>query len=128
MTTTSVGKITLASFAAGVLLVAIMFGLPTFAGAALLVKLYGSDVVVRDGHGVVPFVVTASLLTGLAAGWLGPRYPKFFVGSYEPVFFDASLSLREKVSAWLAQPRCRQRVLTTMLMLAMLSVMVMAKG
>lgn len=128
MMTTSAGTVSPKSFATGVLLVAVVFGLPTFAGAALLLKLFDSDVVVRDGHGVVPFVVMASLFTGLMAGWLGPRHPKLFVGSYEPAFFDASLSVRDKITRWLAEPRCQRRVLTSMLMLAMLSVMVMAKG
>ncbi|HVV42363.1 MAG TPA: hypothetical protein VHC94_15010 [Nitrobacter sp.] len=128
MMTTSSGTATPKSFATGVMLVAVAFGLPTFAGAALLLKLFGSDVVVRDSHGIVPFVVMTSLFTGLMAGWLGPRYPKLFIGSYEPVFFDASLSMSDKIMRWLAEPRCQRRVLTSMLMLAMLSVMVMAKG
>jgi hypothetical protein len=128
MMTTSSGTATPKSFATGVMLVAVAFGLPTFAGAALLLKLFGSDVVVRDSHGIVPFVIMTSLFTGLMAGWLGPRYPKLFIGSYEPVFFDASLSMSDKIMRWLAEPRCQRRVLTSMLMLAMLSVMVMAKG
>jgi hypothetical protein len=128
MTTATTGKTTLASFALGVLLVAILFGLPTFVGAALLLKLFHSGAIVAGSQGVVGFVVSTSLLTGLLAGWLGPRYPKLFVGSYEPEFFDATLSLSEKVSRWLAEPRCRQRVLTTMLMVSMLSLMVMAEG
>ena len=128
MTTAATGKTTLASFVLGVLLVGTLFGLPTFVGAALLLKLFHSSAIVAGSQGIVGFVVTTSLLTGLVAGWLGPRYPKLFVGSYEPAFFDASLSLRDKIARWLAEPRCQKRVLTSMLMVSMLSLMVMAQG
>jgi len=126
--TTATQKTTLASFVLGVLLVGTLFGLPTFVGAALLLKLFHSSAIVADSQGIVGFVVSTSLLTGLMAGWLGPRYPKLFVGSYEPAFFDGSLSLSEKMSRWLSQPLCQRRVLTSMLMVSMLSLMVMAQG
>ena len=126
MMTPAAGKT--ATFIVGTLLIAIVFGLPTFVGAALLLKLFHSSAIVADSQGIVGFVVSTSLLTGLMAGWLGPRYPKLFVGSYEPAFFDGSLSLSEKMSRWLAEPRCQQRVLTSMLMVSMLSLMVMAQG
>ena len=126
MMTPATGKT--ATFLVGTLLIAIVFGLPTFVGAALLLKLFHSSAIVIDSQGIVGFVVSTSLLTGLMAGWLGPRYPKLFVGSYEPAFFDGSLSLSEKMSRWLAQPLCQRRVLTSMLMVSMLSLMVMAQG
>jgi hypothetical protein len=126
MMTPAAGKT--ATFLVGTLLIAIVFGLPTFVGAALLLKLFHSSAIVADSQGIVGFVVSTSLLTGLMAGWLGPRYPKLFVGSYEPAFFDGSLSLSEKMSRWLAQPLCQRRVLTSMLMVSMLSLMVMAQG
>ena len=126
MMTPAAGKT--ATFLVGTLLIAIVFGLPTFVGAALLLKLFHSSAIVIDSQGIVGFVVSTSLLTGLMAGWLGPRYPKLFVGSYEPAFFDGSLSLNEKMSRWLAQPLCQRRVLTSMLMVSMLSLMVMAQG
>jgi hypothetical protein len=126
MIMSSAGKT--ATFLLGALLVAILFGLPTFVAAALLLKLFHSSAIVADSQGPVSFVLITSLLTGLMTGWLGPRYPKLFVGSYEPVFFDGSLSLSEKMSRWLAQPLCQRRVLTSMLMVSMLSLMVMAQG
>ena len=126
MMTPAAGKT--ATFLVGILLIAIVFGLPTFVGAALLLKLFHSSAIVADSQGIVGFVVSTSLLTGLMAGWLGPRYPRLFVGSYEPAFFDGSLSLSEKMSRWLAQPLCQRRVLTSMLMVSMLSLMVMAQG
>ena len=126
MMTPAAGKT--ATFLVGTLLIAVVFGLPTFVGAALLLKLFHSSAVVADSQGIVGFVVSTSLLTGLMAGWFGPRYPKLFVGSYEPAFFDGSLSLSEKMSRWLAQPLCQRRVLTSMLMVSMLSLMVMAQG
>ena len=126
MMTPAAGKT--ATFLVGTLLIAIVFGLPTFVGAALLLKLFHSSATVADSQGIVGFVVSTSLLTGLMAGWLGPRYPKLFVGSYEPAFFDGSLSLSEKMSRWLAQPLCQRWVLTSMLMVSMLSLMVMAQG
>lgn len=126
MMTPAAGKT--ATFLFGTVLIAIVFGLPTFVGAALLLKLFHSSAIVTDSQGIVGFVVSTSLLTGLMAGWLGSRYPKLFVGSYEPAFFDGSLSLSEKMSRWLAQPLCQRRVLTSMLMVSMLSLMVMAQG
>lgn len=126
MMTPAAGKT--ATFLVGTVLIAIVFGLPTFVGAALLLKLFHSSAIVADSQGIADFVVSTSLLTGLMAGWLGPRYPKLFVGSYEPAFFDGSLSLGEKMSRWLAQPLCQRRVLTSMLMVSMLSLMVMAQG
>ena len=126
MMTPAAGKT--ATFLVGTLLIAIVFGLPTFVGAALLLKLFHSSAIVADSQGIVGFVVSTSLLTGLMAGWLGPRYPRLFVGSYEPAFFDGSLSLSEKMSRWLGQPLCQRRVLTSMLMVSMLSLMVMAQG
>ena len=69
MMTPAAGK--LASFMLGVLLIALLFGLPTFVGAVLLLKLFHSAAIVTESQGIVGFVVITSLFAGLMAGWLG---------------------------------------------------------
>ena len=76
----------------GFALTAILQGFPTFAAAALLLKLARHEI----AGGVVLFVVTASIFHGLFTPWLAPKFPKFFKHSYEPLFFNTGLSLCRK--------------------------------
>ena len=112
----------------GIALSAALQGLPTFAAAVLLMKLFGSQAIVGDPGGAAFFVVVTSILSGLVSAWLGPKYPKFFQASYEPLFFDASLSLKQKVAGWLAQTRTQQQLLTVAMMLSVLAVAVVSVG
>ena len=106
----------------GFALTAIFQGFPTFAAAALLLKLARHDI----AGNVVFFVVAASIFHALLTPWLAPKFPKFFKHSYEPLFFDASLSFAEKIAKWRAQPMVSLQLVTNVMMLSLLAVGVVA--
>ena len=119
----------------GVTLSAVFQGLPTFAGAALLLKLFGGAHivaggahVVNDAGGVVIFVATTSIFYAMLTPWVGAKFPRFFVKSYEPIFFDASLSFSEKLLRWRTKPTTSAQLLTNVTMLSLLAVAVMSVG
>ena len=112
----------------GVTLSAILQGLPTFTGAALLLKLAGSGQIVGQTGGAAIFVVTTSILYGLMLPWLARKFPRFVKNSYEALFFDASLSFSEKVLRWRTQPATSLQLLTNVVMLSLLAVAVMCVG
>ena len=108
----------------GFALTAIFQGFPAFAGVALLLKLAHHQI----AGGAVFFVVATSILHGLLTPWLGPKFPKFFRNSYEPLFFNAGLSFAEKISQWRAQPMVSLQLVTSEMMLAILAVGVVGMG
>ena len=87
----------------GFVLTALFQGFPTFAAAALVLKITGSHEIVGTRYGAAFFVVLASLFFGLIMPSLGGKFPYRFKHAYEPLFFDASLLL-EKIARWRAQP------------------------
>ena len=107
----------------GFTLTFLMLGFPTFASAALLLKLVRHDIA-----GVVLFVALTSVLHGLFTPWLAPKFPKLFRHGYEPLFFDASLSFIEKIEKWRAQPTTSLQLVTNVLLLSLLAVGVMSIG
>lgn len=108
----------------GFALTTIFQGVPTFAAAALLLRLAHHPI----AGGVVFFVVATSILHGLLTPWLAPKFPKFFKNSYEPLFFDAGLSFAEKLSQWRAQPTVSLQLVTQLMMLSVLAVGVVSMG
>jgi hypothetical protein len=112
----------------GVTLSAIFQGLPIFAGAVLLLKLVGAHEIVGEPFGAAIFVALASLFHALTIPFLAPRFPKFFENSFEPKFFDASLSFGEKLARWRAQPKTSLQLVTTVTMLSLLAVAVVSVG
>ena len=62
----------------GFALTFLLQGFPTFASAALLLKLVRHDI----AGGVVLFVVLTSVLHGLFTPWLAPKFPRFFRHGY----------------------------------------------
>lgn len=106
----------------GMTLTAALQALPTYSAAALLLKLVGSTQIVSYPGGAATFVVLAAFFHALIVPWLAPKYPKFFKNSYEPLFFDAGLSLAEKVLRWRTQPMASLQLLTSVVMLALLAV------
>jgi hypothetical protein len=108
----------------GFALTFLMLGFPTFASAALLLKLVRHDI----AGGVVLFVVLTSVLHGLFTPWLAPKFPKLFRHGYEPLFFNASLSFVEKIEKWRAQPTTSLQLVTNVLLLSLLAVGVMSMG
>ena len=112
----------------GIALSAALQGLPTFTIAVLLLKLFGSAAIIGDPGGAAFFVVVTSVLSGTVSAWLGPKYPKLFQASYEPLFFDASLSLKQKVAGWSAQTKTQQQLVSISIMLSVLAVAVVSFG
>src|SRR5205823_209437 len=104
--------------AEGIFLSAALSGVPTFAGAVLLLKLFNSDLA---NHAIF-FVASASILFAAAVAYLGPKFPILQKSSYEPLFFDGSLSFREKFDRWLTQTVTSQKLITSTLLLSVLSV------
>ena len=118
MNAVAVPKSSLQNRLEGFALTAFLQGFPTFAGAALLLKLAHHPI----AGGAVFFVVATSILHGLLTPWLAPKFPKFFKNSYEPLFFDAHLSFAEKLSQWRAQPIVSLQLVTNVMMLSVLAV------
>jgi len=106
----------------GFALTAILQGFPSFAAAALILKLARHDI----AGGVVLFVVLTSVLHGLFTPWLAPKFPKFFRHGYEPLFFNAGLSFVEKIAKWRERPTTSVQLVTSELMLALLAVAVVS--
>ena len=86
----------------GMVLSAVFQAFPTFTAAALLVKLSGVSSMTSHGESVVTFIILAVLFQSIAVTCLGPHFPRFFKQAYEPLFYDATLSLGEKIARWRA--------------------------
>ena len=106
----------------GVTLTALLQAMPTYVGAAMLLKLAGSIGPVSSIGGPVIFVVVTTIIHAVLTPWLAPKFPKMFRHSYEPLFFDAGLSFAEKVLRWRTQPMASLQLLTNVVMLALLAV------
>ena len=111
----------------GMTLTALLQAMPTYAGAAMLLKLVGSSQI-NYAAGTVIFVVTASLFHALLTPWLAPKFPKLFRNSYEPLFFDAGLSLSEKILRWRTKPVTSLQLVTNVMLLSLLAVGVASVG
>jgi hypothetical protein len=112
----------------GMTLTGLFQGIPTFVGAAMLLKLAGSGHIVNDTGGVVTFVAMATLLHAILTCWLAPKFPRFFRHGYEPLFFDATLSFAEKLLRWRTQPAASLQLLTNVMLLSLLALAVMSVG
>ena len=112
----------------GFVLTALFLGFPTFAGAALLLKLVGSHEIVGTRYGAAIFVVLAALISALLAPWLGRKFPNRFKHGYEPLFFDASLPFIEKIARWRTQPVTSLQLVTNVMLLSLLAVGVASVG
>ncbi|SDH51911.1 hypothetical protein SAMN05216338_101054 [Bradyrhizobium sp. Rc2d] len=111
----------------GLALTATLQSFPTFAAAAFLLKLVGSHDLVGD-PGVAIFVAIASLAHALLAVTLGPSFPAFFKTVYEPKFFEAHLSLSDKITAWRTQPVASLQLVTIVLLLSVMAVVTASVG
>jgi hypothetical protein len=112
----------------GVALCALFQGVPIFAAAVLLLKLVSSNPIVSQPGGPALFVVVSSLLYALAIPVLARKFPLLVKNSYEPIFFDASLSSSEKLLRWRTQPTIAQQLVTLVMMLSLLAVAVVTVG
>jgi hypothetical protein len=121
-------KLRLLNWLEGATLAGILQGVPIYANAALILRLFNHDMV-RPEHGVIFFVVSATLVYALVAPLLGgPRCRKIFKNGYEPIFFDPTLSFADKVAQWRAQPRVSLQLLSTVIMMSLLAVAVLSMG
>lgn len=111
----------------GLALTATLQSFPTFAAAALLLKLAGNHDLVGDS-GVAIFVAIASLAHAMLAVTLGPSFPVLFKTVYEPKFFAAHLSLSDKITAWRTQPVASLQLVTIVLMLSVMAVVTASVG
>jgi len=112
----------------GFALTALFRGFPTFAAAALMLKLVGSHEIVGQRYGAAIFVVLAALFYALLTPWLGRKFPNRFRHGYEPLFFDASLPFIEKIARWRTQPVTSPQLVTNVLLLSLLAVGVASVG
>jgi hypothetical protein len=101
--------------------------LPTMTGGALLLRLgshFGGSHLYN--YEAVNMVVGGSLGYALLMPWLARNFPSPFQATYQPLFFDASLSFSDKVTRSLTQPSTSWRLLTNALMLSVLAVAVLS--
>jgi hypothetical protein len=111
----------------GFALTAILQSFPTFAAAALLLKLCGNHDLVGD-PGVAIFVAIASLTHATIAVTLGPSFPALFKTLYEPGFFDGTLSLSDKITEWRTHPVASLQLVAIVLMLSVMAVVTASVG
>lgn len=111
----------------GVVLTTILQSFPTFAAAALLLKLCGNHDLVGD-PGVAIFVALASLVHAVIAVTLGPSFPALFKTLYEPAFFDCTLSLQDKITEWRTHPVASLQLLAIVLLLSVMAVVTASLG
>ena len=79
----------------GIALTAIFQGLPTFAAAAMLLKLAGHEIAGR----AMLFVVLASTFYALLSPWLSPKFPKFFKNGLRAAVLRRESAGRRKARA-----------------------------
>ncbi|MCC8983240.1 hypothetical protein [Bradyrhizobium acaciae] len=112
----------------GFALTAILQGLPTFAAAVLVLKLVGAPEIVGERYGAAIFVVLASLVYAAIMPQLAAKFPRRFGNAYAPMFFDARLSVSQKITQWRTQPNVSLQLVTTMIMMSLLAVAVVSVG
>lgn len=108
----------------GFALTSVLQGIPTFATVALLLKIAHHQI----AGGPASFVLAASIMYGLLTPWLATKFPNLSRHSYEPLFFDASLSFAEKLSQWRVQPMVSLQLVMQVMTLSVLAVGVAGMG
>ncbi|MDA9525347.1 hypothetical protein XI06_34830 [Bradyrhizobium sp. CCBAU 11434] len=111
----------------GFALTAILQSFPTFAAAALLLKLCGNHNLVGD-PGIAIFVAFASLVHATIAVTLGPSVPALSKTLYEPAFFDGTLSLSDKIAEWRTHPIASLQLVAIVLLLSVMAVVTASVG
>ncbi len=106
----------------GFALTAIFQGFPTYATAALVLKLMGAHEIVGERWGAAIFVVLAAIFHGMFAPWLASKFPKLSANAYAPCFFDETLSFAEKIAQWRTQPVVSVQLMASLLLLSLLAV------
>jgi len=128
MTAITAPKSPVTNWLEGVTLSAMLQGLPTFAGAALLLRLARQNMV-APGGGAITFVIIATVFYALLMPLLsGPRCRRIFRYGYEPLFFDPLLPVADKIARWRRQPHISVQLLTTTVMMSLLAVAALSMG
>jgi hypothetical protein len=83
--------------------------------------------IARKGAGAAIFVVLAAVMFALLMTWLGPKFPRLFK-TYEPPFYDPTLSFPEKLGRWRTRPEVSLQLVTTMMLMSLLAVAVVSVG
>ncbi|MGJ4999460.1 hypothetical protein [Bradyrhizobium sp. HKCCYLR20261] len=109
----------------GMLLTALFQAIPTYAGAALILKVAHSTAL---RPGIIGFVATATIIHVLMTSAFGPRYPRVLKQAYAAEFYDPTLGLADKVLRWRTQPEGSLQLLASTVMLALLAVAALAMG
>ncbi|UFZ03610.1 hypothetical protein LQG66_31055 [Bradyrhizobium ontarionense] len=109
----------------GMALTALFQAIPTYAAAALILKVAHSTAL---RPGIVGFVGIATVLHVLLVTSVGPRYPHFARQAYAAEFYDATLGLADKVLRWRMQPLASLQLLGSTVMLSLLSIAALATG
>jgi len=126
MTAIAAPKSHLANVLEGLALTAVLQAVPIYASAALMLKLMHSDL--AGSSRALTTVIIATMLYALLVPLLGRRFPKRFEKAYEPLFFDATLPLAEKVAGWRTRPYVSVQLVATMIMLSILAIAVVSAG
>jgi len=101
----------------GFALTTILQGFPIFAAASLMVKLLGDS----PGGSDVLTITLASIFYAIFVVSVGSAFPRHFKNGYEAQFFDANLSLSEKIARWRAKPATSLQLMASVLLLSLLA-------
>jgi hypothetical protein len=99
-----------------------IFKMPPVSAVAVLMFIGAHGI--ADRHRAAVVVALVSPLYTLTMSLLGPIFPKSFEYTYEPLFFDATLSFSEKLSHWRTQPNTSLQPAAAMIALLLLTVLV----
>ena len=106
----------------GFALTSILQGFPTYAAAALMLKLMGAHEIVGDRWGAAIFVALATIFHGMFTPWLAQRFPKSCANAWAPCFFDETLSFSEKIAQWRTLPMTSVQLASAVILLSVLAV------
>ncbi|WP_315787467.1 hypothetical protein [Bradyrhizobium sp. SZCCHNR2011] len=121
----SAPKAPLLNLLEGMALTALFQAIPTYAGAALILKLAHSTALHTS---IIGFVATATIIHVLMTSAAGPRYPHVLKQAYAAEFYDATIGVADKVLRWRTQSEGSLQLLSSTVMLAVLSVAALAMG
>jgi len=101
----------------GFALTTILQGFPIFAAASLMVKLLGDS---RGGSPVLT-IALAAVFYSIFVISMGSAFPRHFKNGYEAQFFDANLSLADKIACWRTKPATSVQLMASVLLLSLLA-------
>jgi len=109
----------------GLALHALMWSLPTAAGALMLLKLVGASEIVTNPGGPVIFAIGLVLITAALDSLLSPRFPRLFPLGLAKTCFDDTLSTAEKVQRLRQDERVWQSLVAQIGFLSVLAIVLL---